>query len=201
MDPSSRPPALQGCGTVTPPPDRDGDGVPDNQDACPDQGFYWDNGCPPQPAKSYVALGDSVASGEGINYGWQWQPGGAGAGSWHLGGSYTPTWYGTNQNCHQSDQAYPFDVAGDLHLDLTELACTGASAHEGVLQAGANGPAQLRPPAYDTAHPDLVSLTLGADDVHFDQIVKDCYFSASLLTAILTSPPRFNSSDRVSRMF
>ncbi len=36
-------------GGPTPPPDRDGDGIPDASDQCPDQAGTQPNGCPPQP--------------------------------------------------------------------------------------------------------------------------------------------------------
>ncbi len=170
-----------------PPPDSDGDGVPDGDDECPDQSFDSDNGCPPLPAKSYVALGDSVAAGEGINYGWKWEPGGEGSGRW-TGGEPAPPWNNPYQDCHRSLGGYPWQVKADLNLSLTHLACTGSTAQNGVLNPRTD-PERVFPPesqlggvgstppssTYDAAKPDIVTLTIGANDLGFADTVEDCY--------------------------
>jgi PKD repeat protein/lysophospholipase L1-like esterase len=147
-------------------------------------------------ASSYVALGDSVAAGEGIGYGWHWN---ASNGGWE-GGNSSGSWNSTFEpmNCHQTPQGYPHVVATILNAGLMDYACTGSSAFNGVLgehvEKGSffgllghwTSPAQLGSsiglhgaeppnPAYDAAKPDLVSLTLGADDVHFEEQVVSCY--------------------------
>jgi PKD repeat protein len=150
-------------------------------------------------APHYVALGDSVAAGEGIGYGWIWNSStnhwesGSGDGSWDL--TYEP------EQCHQTPQGYPHVVAAELGSTLTDLACTGAGAFNGLLGervepgggpfglfGGWSAAAQLGSsiglpgsappnPEYDAAEPELVTLTLGADDVNFQKIVEDCYTS------------------------
>ena len=144
---------------------------------------------------SYVALGDSVAAGEGIGYGWYWN---ATAKKWE-GGSSNGIWDETfePEQCHQTTEGYPHLVADELGASLLDLACTGASAFDGVLGERVNSggifglgswtaPAQLGSsiglsgsappnPEYDAARPQLVSLTLGADDVNFAEIVGECY--------------------------
>jgi PKD repeat protein len=143
----------------------------------------------------YVALGDSVAAGEGIGYGWHWN---ATKRGWE-GGSDSGTWDSTfePEECHQTPEGYPHVAATELGASLTDFACTGASAFNGVLGERVNkglfgifgnwsAPAQLGSsiglpetappnPEYDAAEPGLVSFTLGADDVHFSDIVKGCY--------------------------
>jgi PKD repeat protein/lysophospholipase L1-like esterase len=145
---------------------------------------------------SYVALGDSVSAGEGIGYGWHWN---ATKHGWE-GGSSSGTWDETfeHKECHQTPQGYPHIAAIELNAGLSDFACTGASAFNGVLgervEKGSffglfghwTAPAQLGSsiglhgaeppnPEYDAPRPDLVSLTLGADDVHFAEQVASCY--------------------------
>ncbi len=142
---------------------------------------------------SYVALGDSVAAGEGILYGWKWD------GKKWVGPTTTnPVWEpaadlsAVNQDCHRSLAGYPQLVSASKNYTLVDLACTSATAAKGVLgdqpfaapQVPATVPAQLgtldnsAAPAssvFRNARPDIVSLTLGADDVGFSDIVKKCY--------------------------
>ncbi len=130
----------------------------------------------------YVALGDSVASGEGINYGWVYSNG-----SWRQTGPSDPVWEPTTdlspavQDCHRSAQAYPTLVSKAMGYQLLNLSCSGSSIPDGVLgniqfNSSTTGAAQLgsslpgyAPPntAYDTFKPDLVAVTLGMDDVDF----------------------------------
>src|SRR5581483_9301795 len=107
------------------------------------------------PAKrtSIVVLGDSVAAGEGIAYG--------------------------------------YVVAQDLHAALASFACTGSSYEHGIVGPATNAnrddvtvlrPAQFGDwqtrtnlnPAYDRAAPDVVLVTLGADDLGFVPVVESC---------------------------
>lgn len=140
----------------------------------------------------YVALGDSVASGEGINYGWTFTNG-----TWNQTGPANPVWEPTTdlsaatQDCHRSAQAYPYLIATATNYKLLDLSCSGASIPEGVLgpiqfDKSTTGPAQLGSnqsisgysspnTAYDTFKPDLVTITLGLDDVDFSDVLTNCY--------------------------
>ena len=87
---------------------------------------------PNDDTKTIVALGDSVAAGEGINYGYSWD---STDGDWVQDGSSTPIWNDTTvamgdpyQQCHQSSSAYPNLVASSGNYVLYNMACTGASA-------------------------------------------------------------------------
>lgn len=134
--------------------------------------------------ESIVVLGDSIASGEGINYGYTYY---TGFPNHWTGGTTNPTWEGPNQLCHQSVQAYGDLVATALDADLAKFACTGSTFDNGIsFDRRYNGqlfaPAQFGDwlsmtklnAAYDTAKPDLVIITLGADDVNFVDIVTFC---------------------------
>jgi lysophospholipase L1-like esterase len=146
----------------------------------------------PSSGAKYVALGDSVASGEGLNYGWTWSSESP-YGSWSTG---TPTsWVNypdstDDQHCHQSEDGYPYLVAAATNATLLNLACSGSSAGNGILrdrvfddntatdepQLGIDEVLYDAPnQAYDDAEPDVVSLSLGANDVQFAKYVDACY--------------------------
>lgn len=149
------------------------------------------------PASSLVSLGDSVAAGEGLEYHWHWDSTSPTDGRWRRKTTGDPTWSGGSddplQLCHRSGGAYGPLVAARLHVPLLHRACTGASAERGILRhefhdlpngRGGDTPAQLgttltgyEPPnqAYDNAKPDEVTLTLGANDVGFADLVARCY--------------------------
>jgi lysophospholipase L1-like esterase len=140
---------------------------------------------------SVVQLGDSIASGEGTLYGYQYD---AQNQTW-MGGNVSVTWPGPYPDCHVSPDAYGNAVARSLQGTFTTFACTGASYANGITapetDTGLLGTPTLRPAefgdwanrtdlnaAYDAARPDLVLLTLGADDLHFVAVVKDCVENA-----------------------
>lgn len=152
--------------------------------------------------RNYVAIGDSVASGDGIGYGWKWTPGSAGDGSWVRTGPQTPVWEPANdptpavQACHRSKQAYPYLVAAITGDNLYNPSCSGASVLNGIIRertftTGLKGTAQLgsiQPgyappnPVYDQFKPDVVSLTVGMDDINFGEILKWCYVGLTCVT-------------------
>jgi len=85
------------------------------------------------PTLNYVALGDSVVSGEGTYYGWHWD-----GSAWQRSTTTDPTWEDSSiagQHCHLSKNGYPYLVAFNKNLNLTDLGCTGARAVLGVLSA------------------------------------------------------------------
>lgn len=134
--------------------------------------------------QSIVVLGDSLASGEGINYGYTYS---TGFPNHWTGGTKNPTWAGDYQLCHQSLQAYGNLVATAFGADLATFACTGSTYENGIAFDRRAGGQLYRPaqfgdwlsmqrlnPAYDAAKPDTVIVTLGADDVHFADILMFC---------------------------
>lgn len=135
---------------------------------------------------SIVVLGDSVASGEGIDYGYSYDKE---TQRW-TGGTDDPTWAGDFPLCHQSEQAYGNVVAEALGATLATFACTGSTYENGIVGArtSGSGPVQqeYRPAQfgtwpggplnedYDAAEPDVVVVTLGADDLSFVPVVTYC---------------------------
>ena len=126
---------------------------------------------------SIVVLGDSIASGEGINYGYTYST--DFPNQW-VGGVANPVWQGAYQLCHDSAQAYGDVLAASIGASLAKFACTGSTYDNGIsFDRRAAGelyrPAQFGNwlgmtnlnPAYDAAKPDVVIVTLGADDLSF----------------------------------
>jgi|GEM_PF-1933474 len=134
-------------------------------------------------ALSIVQLGDSVASGEGTLEGWTYD---TTTQKW-VGGNQGVPWPGPYPLCHDSPNAYGQLVATALNATFTQLACTGASWIDGITVPKMSGTTQARPAefgdwstgaglnqAYDDAHPDIVLVTMGADDIQFADIVTWC---------------------------
>lgn len=107
-------------------------------------------------ANRYVALGDSVAAGLGLS------------------GTYS----NDDPRCGRTLQGYPNYVASGLGLPLTNLACSGATAGDLVTRQGISGPnisAQL-PTAFANGTPKVLTLTTGANDAHWTDFIKACYY-------------------------
>jgi lysophospholipase L1-like esterase len=126
-----------------------------------------------------VEIGDSIASGEGTQYGYYYD---AATGIWG-GGNPNATWSGDHPLCHDSPAAYGQVVSDALGANFVQLACTGATYTNGItapeIAKGAiYQPAQFPGTAYDNAEPDAVVITFGADDVQFVDIVIACIKSA-----------------------
>lgn len=153
----------------------------------------------------YVSLGDSVASGDGIEYGWKWTPDGAGDGSWVRTGPAQPVWEPASdsqpavQACHRSKQAYPYQLAAVTGYRHYNPSCSGSSVLDGVLgarvfsssligatQVGSNAKvAGYAPanPAYDAFKPDVITITLGMNDINFVDFLRRCYVGTTCVTA------------------
>lgn len=108
-------------------------------------------------SRTYVALGDSVAAGAGLPV---------------SADSTTP-----DQLCGRSDSAYPYHLANSLQLPLLHLACSGAKADEGVYGTQKIGDSSI-PEQLDAAFiggtPEVISLTVGANDVRWTQFIRQC---------------------------
>ena len=108
-------------------------------------------------SKRYVALGDSVAAVLGL-----------------VQGSSTPE----DQACGRSTQAYPQQVAANLSLTVEQYACSGAKVDEGLYGPQEVSGNQLTPQldrAFAAGTPDLMTVTIGANDARWSQFVRDCY--------------------------
>lgn len=153
----------------------------------------------PAPAgapTSIVQLGDSIASGEGTLYGYTYD---TSSQEW-TGGNIDAPWPPPYPLCHDSPDAYGNVVARNFNATFTQFACTGATFAAGISAPETSDGTQMRPAQfgnwdtqqdlnaeYDSARPDVVLVTLGADDLQFVAIVEACikngyehYFDSSV---------------------
>lgn len=135
------------------------------------------------PLGSIVQLGDSVASGEGTLYGYRYDPSGQ---DW-IDGNIDARWPPPYPDCHVSPDAYANAVARYFEAELAQFACTGSTFANGIAAARTSWWTDYRPAQfgdwaaktqlnveYDDAAPQLVLVTLGADDMQFVAIVEHC---------------------------
>lgn len=105
----------------------------------------------------YAALGDSVAAGVGLP-------------------AARASTSDTNVQCGRSSQAYPKYVARQQSYRLVFAACSGAMAGDLVTKQAVPGPnitAQLDT-AFATGRPDIITITAGANDVHWEEFIETC---------------------------
>ncbi len=160
---------------------------------------------------SIVQLGDSIASGEGTLYGYTYDQS---TRTW-TGGNIDAPWPPPYPECHDSPDAYGNVVASYFNATFTQFACSGATFANGITSAQMSDGSQMRPAqfgdwanqseinaAYDAADPDLVLVTLGADDLQFSIIVEDCiengywyYFGTEDLQCVAGNPGATIDSD------
>ncbi len=109
-------------------------------------------------AHTYAALGDSVAAGYGLP-----------------AGSDTTA---ADVQCGRSSDGYPHLVASALDMPLTNATCAGATAGDLVTRQFRGGtlvaPAQLDT-AFAAGTPELITITAGANDLHWTDFIKACY--------------------------
>jgi lysophospholipase L1-like esterase len=109
-----------------------------------------------EPAPRYVALGDSVAAGAGLPLG------------------STPG----DALCGRAAEAYPQMVARQKGLAVQNLACSGAKVDEGIYGTQKVQDTSIAPQldaAFANGKPDIISMTIGANDVRWSQFIRDCY--------------------------
>lgn len=106
--------------------------------------------------KLYVALGDSVAAGVGLKYN------------------------SDSSACDRTNQSYPNQLAAMRQLNLKNAACSGATLPNGIL--GAQNVNKLTLPSqlqllFSVTKPALISLTVGANDIQWTDLLAKCYSS------------------------
>jgi lysophospholipase L1-like esterase len=106
------------------------------------------------PTKSYVALGDSVAAGVGLK---------------------TDS---DSSACNRTDQSYPVVLARNLNYSVKNLACSGATLSEGILGKQDVNKLLVAPQIeqlFALPRPDVVTITIGANDAQWTSIIAKCY--------------------------
>jgi lysophospholipase L1-like esterase len=108
---------------------------------------------PASAYSDYVALGDSIASGAG------------------LGANLDAT-------CDRSSLAYPSLLARKLGTSVQNYACSGAKVDEGIYGAQERDGTDIVPQldaAFEDGTPDLITMTIGANDIRWTSFLRDCY--------------------------
>jgi lysophospholipase L1-like esterase len=109
-----------------------------------------------------LALGDSFSSGQGA-------------------GSYDPDTNGGGNTCFRSRHAWPQLLARRLRLvPLPALACSGAITRQVTLDDARRKEPERRVSQVSriSGGPDVVTLTIGGNDVGFADVLKHCVFDA-----------------------
>lgn len=109
---------------------------------------------PVQKSNQYVALGDSVAAGLGLT---------------------SPI--GDDERCGRTFDAYPYTVANARGMEIAHLACSDATMGDIITNQGVSGP-NIAPQidgAFASGTPELITITAGANDVHWDTFIRKCY--------------------------
>ncbi|MDG2305417.1 MAG: GDSL-type esterase/lipase family protein [Candidatus Binatia bacterium] len=149
-----------------------------------------DAGNPDGPGLSVVAIGDSVSAGEGVRYGFEYVDD---LQIWVGPTDLNPDWDGDYPSCHQAGAAYPNKATAAIDGKLSKFSCTGATYPNGVVSAQVRGDFTLRPAqfgnwstqedlnaAYDEAEPEIVLITLGANDLQWSNILAACILGSVL---------------------
>ena len=125
-----------------------------------------------EPINSYIALGDSYSAGEGLGT---------------KAAPYLPPTGDGGNRCHRSAQAYPELLSfpnATSPVPLVFVACSGAiSAQVFELPQKTGYPVQgdaLAPKA------DLVTLTMGGNDLHFSDVLKLCFLKSDCTNKVLS---------------
>lgn len=111
----------------------------------------------PQQNYRYVALGDSVSAGLGLPV---------------ASNSVT------DQLCGRSTQAYPQQIADYYDISVENLSCSGAKVDEGIYGSQERGDTAVQPQldaAFAEGTPNLITMTIGANDLRWTQFIRDCY--------------------------
>ena len=106
--------------------------------------------------QSYVALGDSVSAGVGLQN------------------------YSDSSACDRTNQSYPNIISSALHFALSNQSCSGATLTAGILgKQDVNNllVASQIDQLYHKPRPSLISLTIGANDIGWTDFITKCYVS------------------------
>ena len=145
---------------------------------------------------NYTAIGDSVSAGEGIGYGYEWDNT---IKRWDDETGADEDWDEGDRvsACHQTTAAHPRVLATLTSMRLKKhLSCTGATFDKGI--AGPQTDKEFFPlplpqvggfknegdpanPAYADSKPDVVTLSIGANDIDFAKVVGTCFYPLTWL--------------------
>ena len=106
------------------------------------------------PRRVYVALGDSVAAGVGLDTA------------------------SDSSACDRTEESYPAQLAHTERYDLTNVSCSGATIASGVAGPQEVNKLSVQPQLeqlYKVDKVRLVTLTIGANDAGWSRVLTQCY--------------------------
>ena len=124
-----------------------------------------------EPINSYIALGDSYSAGEGLGT---------------KAAPYLPPTGDAGNRCHRSSQGYPelLSFPNATHPQpLVFVACSGAISAQ-VFDVAQKAGFPVQGDAL-TPHADLVTLTMGGNDLHFSDVLKLCLSTSNCTNKVL----------------
>ena len=104
--------------------------------------------------ETYVALGDSVAAGDGLEQ------------------------YSDSSACDRTNESYPNVVASRLNVKLVNISCSGATLAQGILGSQNVNDLQVTSQIqqlFKLPKPALISITIGANDIGWTNYIEKCY--------------------------
>lgn len=115
---------------------------------------------PTVAAPEYVALGDSVAAGLGL--------------------PYVDNATSQDRRCGRSSQSYAYEVGRRLDRSVALYACSGASSGDLYTRQWLSNfnPRIQIDQAFAQGTPEIISITVGANDIRWNSLVRACYTSA-----------------------
>ena len=163
-----------------------------------------------------AALGDSVSAGEGIGYGFKWIDERK---RWEDSNGADEQWDDADRpaDCHQTSAAHPRELAVLTGMKLVRhLSCTGATFDKGLAgndksgscdlgahgecdgpQLGGFGDGPVTNGYYFVAKPDVVTLSIGANDIEFAKVVGTCFYPLTWLKLDGSCDGRLDDADRL----
>lgn len=118
----------------------------------------------PISVDTYVALGDSYSAGEGL-------------------GPFLP---GPRPGCHRSPDAFPLLLKFDAPADVRFRACSGAVTDD--VDLGIVGGFERQIDHAPVPEVDLVTITIGGNDVIFSRVVQSCFLYEDCIEATFIPP-------------
>lgn len=137
---------------------------------------------PPPTTGKYVAMGDSYSSGWGANR----NPGVPGDNKLY-----------SDYDCGRSSKAAQVLLAAEKGLNLTNVACGGATTEEILTKSYQGEPPQIQAVTPDTS---LVTFTIGGNDAGLIYILSQCVKTGSNCVATNTSGLWFAPASLISQM-
>lgn len=128
-----------------------------NNDSSPTPSTSFNQAVSTVATPSYVALGDSVAAGLGL--------------------PLVDNATSQDRRCGRSSQSYAYEVGRQLDRNAALYACSGASSGDLFTRQWLSNfnPRIQIDQAFTQGTPEIISITVGANDIRWSNLVRKCY--------------------------